>query len=105
MKDTAVYKAIKETVQYHLPDSRILLFGSRARGNNARNSDYDLLIITTTTYTFKEKADLSTRIDNAIVNAVKIPVDLLINSEEEVLEKQSLPGHIIRTAVNEGVFL
>jgi predicted nucleotidyltransferase len=105
MKNTAVFRAIKKTVQSHLPGSRVLLFGSRARGSNDRDSDYDLLIITPTTYTFKEKANLSTRLDHAIVRDVKIPVDLLINSEEEILQKQMLPGHILRSAMKEGVFL
>jgi predicted nucleotidyltransferase len=105
MNNVAVYKAIRQTVQSHIPGSRILLFGSRARGSHDRNSDYDLLIITQITFTLREKIDLSTRLDRAIVDNIKIPVDLLINSEEEVRQKQELPGHIIRSAVKEGVFL
>jgi hypothetical protein len=34
-----------------------------------------------------------------------VPVDLLINSEEEVREKLELPGHIIRSAMREGIIL
>jgi len=32
-----------------------------------------------------------------------MPVDILINSEEEVSEKMLLPGHIIRSVVKEGI--
>jgi uncharacterized protein len=86
-----------------LPDSRILLFGSRARGDQDRHSDYDLLIITPTTFTPQEKIYWSSRLDRAIVDAIRVPVDLLLNSEEEVRQKQELPGHIIRSAMREGV--
>ena len=43
-RDQAI-KIIKRLVNELLPGSRILLFGSRASGNDARDSDYDLLII------------------------------------------------------------
>ena len=39
-------KIIKSLVNKLLPGSQILLFGSGASGHDARDSDYDLLIIT-----------------------------------------------------------
>jgi len=105
MDSQAIYKTIRETVLANLPGSRVLLFGSRARGDGDRFSDYDLLIITPQTFAPREKIKLSTLLDHAIVNAIKAPIDLLINSEEEVLEKQDLPGHIVRTAIREGIIL
>jgi predicted nucleotidyltransferase len=92
-------------VQSNLPGASIVLFGSRARGEADRFSDYDLLIITPQTFTPKEKIRLSTLLNHAIFKALKIPVDLLINSEEEVREKQDLPGHLVRTAMREGIAL
>jgi predicted nucleotidyltransferase len=88
-----------------LPGSRILLFGSRARGDQDSHSDYDLLVITPSTLTPQEKINWSSRLDRDIVNAINAPVDLLLNSEEEVRQKQELPGHLIRTAIREGVTL
>ena len=55
-----------------LPGARILLFGSRARGDDDRYSDYDLLIITPKTFTPLEKIKWSTDLDKAIVNTIKI---------------------------------
>jgi len=46
-----------------------------------------------------------TRIDRAIVKAIRAPVDLLLNSEEKIQQKQQLPGHIIRSVMREGVTL
>lgn len=105
MNNASVYNIIRNTVQACLPGSRILLFGSRARGDQDRHSDYDLLVITPSTLTPQEKINWSSRLDRAIVNAISAPIDILLNSEEEVLQKQELPGHIIRTAIREGVTL
>ena len=105
MDNSAIYNTIRQTVLANLPGSRVLLFGSRARGDHDRLSDYDLLVITPSTFTPKEKIRLSTLLNHAINKALKIPVDLLINSEEEVREKQDLSGHVIRTAVREGIVL
>ena len=99
------YDTIKKTIRSFLPDSRILLFGSRARGNSDIHSDYDLLVITPNILTQKEKLSWSSQIDRAIVKAIHAPVDLLLYSEEEILQKQQLPGHIIRSAMREGIAL
>lgn len=105
MERTAIYNMIRTTVQGCLPGARVLLFGSRARGDNGPLSDYDLMIITPQTFTPKEKIYWSGQLDRAIVKSVNIPVDLLLNSEEEIQQKQELPGHIIRTVIKEGVAL
>lgn len=105
MSSASIYNTIKKTVQSFLPGSRILLFGSRARGEQDRHSDYDLLVVTPTTLTPQEKIHWSSRLDRALVQAIKAPVDLLLNSEEEIRQKQELPGHVIRSAVKEGIVL
>lgn len=105
MNNITVYDMIKQTVQSSLPDSRIVLFGSRARGIYDRHSDYDLLVITKTTFDQQEKIYWSNQLTRAIVKAIQAPVDLLLNSEEEVTEKSKLPGHIIRSVIREGLVL
>ena len=105
MDSATIYNTIRETVQSNLPGARVLLFGSRAKGDYDRFSDYDLLIITPVTLPDRKKIELSTLLNHAIVNALRIPVDILINSEEEVREKKDLPGHVVRTAIREGVLL
>lgn len=105
MSNAVLYNTIRKTVQSCLPGSRVVLFGSHARGDQDRLSDYDLLIITPTKLSSKDKIKWSSRLDRAIVEAAGVPVDLLLNSEEEIVEKQQLPGHIIRTAIREGVQL
>jgi uncharacterized protein len=105
MNQNNLYKTIKEVVQNSIPGSRVLLFGSRARGDNSQNSDYDLLVITPDTYSSTEKIYWRTKLDNAITSTAKIPIDLLFNSEEEVKIKKELPGDIIRSVLREAVIL
>ena len=105
MNNSTIYGIIKRTVQACLPGARIVLFGSHARGDQDRHSDYDLLIITPETFTPQENINWSTRLDRAIVEAIKAPVDLLLNSDDEIRQKQALPGHIIRSAIREGITL
>src|SRR6201985_2488688 len=103
MDSAAKYQIIRQTVLSIITGSRILLFVSRARGDNDNFSDYDFLVISPNAFTPQEKILMSTRIDRAIIAAVNIPIDLLLCSEDEVLQKQDLPGHIIRSALREGV--
>jgi predicted nucleotidyltransferase len=105
VNSNAIYASIRQTVESFMPGSRIILFGSRAKGRSIGHSDYDLLVITLNALTPQEKIDWSTRLDRAIVMAIKAPVDLLLYSEAEVLEKQNLPGNIVRTAMREGIAL
>jgi predicted nucleotidyltransferase len=105
MEEVIVYNKIVRTVQELLPGSSVLLFGSRARGDHNKHSDYDLLIITPRTFTSKEKIFWANLLDRAIVEAIGAPIDLLLNSEEEVYQKKELPGHIIRTVLREGLRL
>jgi predicted nucleotidyltransferase len=105
MNSETIYNKIRETVQFCLPGSRVLLFGSRARGEQDVHSDFDLLIITPSTFSPQEKIEWSSRLDRAIVKAINAPVDLLLNSDEEIRQKQQLPGHIIRSVMKEGMVL
>ncbi len=66
MSNILIYDTIRDTVQSYLPGARVMLFGSRARGNADRQSDYDLLIITPRTFTPQEKIIWSTRLDKLI---------------------------------------
>ncbi len=105
MSSEAILDAIKKTVHAYLPDARILLFGSHAPGDYDKHSDYDLLVITPNVLTQKEKLNWSSQLRKNIVKAIHAPIDLLMFSEEEINEKKVLPGHIVKTAMREGITL
>ncbi len=100
-----IFDIIKKTVLSILPDARVLLFGSHARGDYDSDSDYDLLVITSGNLSRNDKLHYSGNLHKAIVKAIHAPVDLLLYSEDEITTKRELPGHIVRAAVREGISL
>jgi predicted nucleotidyltransferase len=100
-----IIETIKTAVHSIIPDARIILFGSMARGTADKGSDYDLLVISPGNIPKKEKMDWRSKIDTALYDVLHAPVDVLLNSEEEVERKKELLGHIVRWAVKEGVEL
>ena len=105
MSNKTILKTIKSTVRSFLPDAKVLLFGSRARGDFNTNSDFDVLVITSKTFPTKEKKNWRIKIKQTLVESLNVPIDILINSEKEVSIKRELPGHTINWAMKEGVLL
>lgn len=99
----SIQDTIKTTVRSMLPDARVLLFGSMARGDANADSDYDVLVIIPKTIPIREKYDWKSKIRKALVYTLHAPVDVLLNSEEEVKKKSAIFGHIIESAVSEGI--
>lgn len=96
---------IKSIIKSFLPDMRVLLFSSMVRGDFKTGSDYDIMIITQNTFGEKEKITWRSRVRKALIKALHAPVDLLINSEEEIIKKRKLPEHVVQYALDEGVVL
>lgn len=100
--DSNTLSVIREVINKHIPNCRILLFGSRARSDNNFDSDYDFLVITSDTVDIRKKRILKSMIRKELA-ACKIPADILIQSEEEINYKKEITGHIIKQALQEGV--
>jgi predicted nucleotidyltransferase len=80
---------------------KIILFGSRARGNAQPDSDYDLLLI--------ESSDLprykrAAKYRRALIGASPAK-DILVWTPEEVAEWCNVPNAFITTVLNEGIVL
>ncbi len=95
---------IREIAGRIIPNSKILLFGSRARKNNSNDSDYDFLIITKKTIDVRRKRTLKSILRKELAK-FKIPADILIQSEDEINTKKEITGHILRQVLKEGVVL
>lgn len=80
---------------------KIILFGSRARGNTETHSDVDLLVIMPVPGTRRK---LATEIDLSLVG-IDLPTDVIVVTPEEVQRNQDRIGTIIRPAVREGKVL
>jgi predicted nucleotidyltransferase len=95
--------SIKSTVSLFLPDSKVLLFGSRARGEASDESDYDLLIVTPDTLPPRVKMNWENKIRKALVFSLNLPFDVILQSQNEIDEKRNLAGHIVHYAMKEAI--
>lgn len=78
--------------------SKIILFGSYARGEASDDSDLDFLVIVPT---LANKHQEMVRL-RRILRPLRIPVDVLVASKAEVDEWGHLPSTTLYWALNEG---
>lgn len=96
----AIDRAVERMVACAHP-SKIILFGSRARGAEVEGSDLDFLVIESHVPSkIKEMARLREAIGD-----IGLAVDVLIFSESEVAEWGALPGTALYWALKEGKVL
>jgi len=81
---------------------KIILFGSRARGDSSSSSDYDFLIITTQTFPIKEKMAIAQKLSQSLARLL-ISTDIIIKSRPEVERLKQEIGTVVREALKEGV--
>jgi len=97
MKRDLLADIVRRIVETAQPE-KIILFGSRARGDARPGSDFDLLVI-------KESDEPRYRRDAPLYLAlagVNAPVDVLTYTPEEVRDWSAVPQAFITTAVREG---
>ena len=78
--------------------SRIILFGSHARGEAVGDSDLDLLVVEPVV---KNRIDEMVRL-RRLLSPTRIPVDLLVIGEQAYREQSVVPGNYVHAAVTEG---
>jgi len=80
---------------------RVLLFGSRARGGNRPNSDFDLLVIAPSNLPrWKRTVGLYQRL-----SGLGVAKDIVWWTPEEIEEWKGVKNHFITTAMREGQVL
>ena len=99
--DAATRRHIVDIVVGEAHPSRIILFGSRARGSATAHSDIDLVVIEPGVVDAYEE---TVRLGRALA-ALRIPIDVLVYSEADVLAKGDWLGTALRTALREGELL
>lgn len=98
-KDIEHLKKFKRALSRRIPIDRMYLFGSRAKGNPGRWSDFDIVVVSEK---FKNKENFERAIGFHKYWGADYPVDFLCYTPEEFnrLKKQAT---IVREAVREGV--
>ena len=78
--------------------SRLILFGSHARGDAGPDSDLDILVVQkNVTDRIAEMVRL-----RRILSPLRVPVDLIVVSEESFRMQAAVAGNYVHEAVKEG---
>lgn len=104
IQDNQIIDKIKVIVHQYLPNAQVLLFGSRARNDFRKDSDYDILIVINENLSPQEKIPILTKIRKSLLQ-FEIRSDVLIQSKNELEKNKNLPGHIIRNILKEAIVL
>lgn len=100
MENTEILKKIKSEARKIVPGCRVMLFGSRARGDYHKDSDYDILVICPKESEFKNKRNIAGQIRKALVK-LGVLADVLVHTENDVKIKRNFPGHVLHYAMQE----
>lgn len=101
MSEKIIHDIVKTIVDEVSPE-KILLFGSRARGNAHQNSDIDLLIIEKQPFDQnRSRWQELIKIRRALKN-YRVSKDILLFSSDEVEYWKNSINHIIPTCLSEG---
>lgn len=97
-----VKQIIHQLMQEHrIQVKQILLFGSRARREAGKESDWDFFVIVDRELSFTEKWDIIDEIKRLLAK-LSIPNDLVVSSEEAFEEMKKYPGTISYEVAREG---
>ena len=100
--ETAKKVITEELERAGIKPVRILLFGSRAREDAEEDSDFDFLVVVDREIDREKKWEIILNIKRRLTK-LKIPNDLIINSEKQVQETQNNVGYITYYALKEGL--
>jgi len=84
---------------------KVILFGSRARGDNKPTSDLDLLVIEKGKFSKERSRWNETKKIRMALKDYKMSKDILVFTEEEVNYWKDSINHIIPTCLEEGKVL
>lgn len=86
-----------------IPDAKIYLFGSYAKGEENEDSDIDLCVVAPN---FDEhRLDVIYALQDVILDKTRLPVDILAYTEEEFESRSVLKSTIQHTIKHKGVQL
>jgi predicted nucleotidyltransferase len=103
MEKQAALQIIQQTLSaQEILIKEIIVFGSRARGDYHKESDWDFLVVTDQDLSFKEKHQLIIQIKRRLAKS-GIPNDIIIQSRTKFNTMKHHPGSISYVANLEGI--
>ncbi len=97
-----IQRMVRRIVRRFKPE-RIVLFGSRARGDATPDSDVDLLVVMPVTGSRREKQlEIRLALHHGFAT---VPTDVIVVTPQEYVTDARIPGTIVRPAIREGKVL
>lgn len=100
-----MYSKIKSIIDNKLKQieyTSVILFGSRARDDFNKMSDYDILIVMKKNTNIIDKISLSTLLRKELAHN-GIDADIIIKSADEVEYYKDKVGSVVKSAIEEGI--
>ena len=102
-------KKIKEIIlstakKHGIEVGKIILFGSRARGDYEESSDWDILVVTKNIYDRKVLDEFWLEIDRELVDNEIIP-EIIVVDKESFERYKNLTGFVYYWAEKEGILV
>lgn len=95
---------IAETAKkYNIEIIKIILFGSRARGDYTEDSDWDILLVTEKKINREIKRKFLVESRRKIIKATNDPIDIIIIDKNHYEEYKNIYGDIAGIATLEGI--
>jgi uncharacterized protein len=98
MIDEALIAEAGRRLSEAAPESRVILFGSHARGGGGPHSDLDFLVIEPSV---ENPANESVRLRRKLRDLL-VPMDIVVVSEREVQEWGDVRGSLVHAALSDG---
>jgi len=94
---------LEEAEKLGVKIEKIILFGSRARGEAKPDSDYDILVVVKGELDWRTRRRLSLNIRRRLYPLLQTSTDLIIEGEERFRERAPLLGSLEEVAEKEGI--
>jgi predicted nucleotidyltransferase len=98
--DSALQKAVDIIVKVADPD-KIILFGSHARGDNRKDSDYDLCVLK---HDVEHRRKLAQKLYRSLYG-IRIPIDIIVEKPEDFENFKDDPFLIYKQISKDGVLI
>ena len=103
MSDNSIINNIINAILGVITPDKIILFGSRARGDARPDSDYDILVIASK---IEDELKTERQLYRALLNFNDpVGVDIIVKNPENIDKSINMVVSVVKKALNEGIVI